>query len=204
MDEHSGDDLADRIEALEETLDDLRAELRPQRGPLGLPRPPSPRQVLRFADEYAIPAGIAVLEANIRTLELLRGAIRAAERGEDARVRDRTVTASRETLERLDEALADLATALEESDLPRSAAARRLLADARDLNAEIEGRLAAVEREAGTGVDEGETIEIDVEAELDQIRDELGDEADGGPDADRDDDGADTDGDDGDGDESDG
>lgn len=174
------DDLDTRLDELEETLDALREELRPRRGPLGMPRPPSPREVLRFADEYAIPAGIAVLEAQIRTLELLRGAIRAAERDDgDATARDRTVAASRGTLDRLDDALSDLASAFEDSDLPRSADARRLLSEARDLNAEIEGRIAAIERETGSGVDEGEAIEIDVEAELDQIRDEIEDEGDG-------------------------
>lgn len=189
MSERSREDLADRVAELEETLEELRDELGPRRGPFGVPRPPSPREVLRFTGEYAIPAAVAILEANIRTLELLQRVIRTTDRsGDAAGVRGRTAALSRETLSRLDRALAELGTAIEDADLPRDAQARALLSEARDLNDEIAGRLDrsregddAAEAAGDDRPPEADPgVEIDVEDELEQIRDELDDVGEGG------------------------
>ena len=60
-------ELAEVTAELSETLESLRAELQePPEGPLGLPRPPTPRELLRFTEQYTIPTTIALLEAAIR------------------------------------------------------------------------------------------------------------------------------------------
>jgi hypothetical protein len=210
-------DLVTLADELSTTLDELRDELagtrrRPPRGPLGLPRPPTPRELLEFTDEFAIPAAIAGLEATIRTLELLQGAIRLTRAGSEAgergrEVRTRAEDASRRTVDRLDDVLVDLQDAL--AGRPENEEARTLLDDARALRREIDDRLAdsrdrrvggsperderrsterrrsgdgprsaderrptgwaaGAEREAG---DDG--VAIDVDAELDSIREEI-------------------------------
>ncbi|MFB6174209.1 MAG: hypothetical protein ABEI39_06160 [Halobacteriales archaeon] len=159
------DDLEARIEELEGTLREVRDDLRdPPRGPLGLPRPPTPREALRFADEYAIPAAIAILEANLRTLELLQGALRTARRGEDSR--ERVEGIGREAADRIEAALADLQEALQASDLPSDPEARELLAEARELNAELREELETIDGGEAAG---------DVDEELESIREEVGD-----------------------------
>lgn len=212
MGDPADDELADRVSALEGTLEELREELEPQRGPLGLPRPPTPRDVFRFTDEYAIPAAIAILEANVRTLELLQAIIRGA-RGapREDEIRGRATSLGRTTVERVDRALADLGSVIEDADLPRNAEARTLLEEARSLNDEVRNSFASTDRTGRIGVDadpsvpeagdadtddhDEETpddarpgIEIDVDAELESIKDELdedgtvSDEASGAPD----------------------
>ena len=129
-------ELTEATAELSETLKALRSELQePPRGPLGLPRPPSPGEILRFTEQYTIPTVIALLEASIRTLELLAAALRVADgRPLDAATgadrssrtgsletvgevgRDRLAAASRETLRRLDEALAELQSAAAAGD----------------------------------------------------------------------------------------
>jgi hypothetical protein len=125
-------DLADAATELSETLEELRGELEePPRGPFGLPRPPSPTELLRVTERYTIPTVIALLEASIRALELLAAGLRLADgrpldaandrsnqrsgtRSLDAierAGRDRLAKTSRETLRRLDDALAELQSA---------------------------------------------------------------------------------------------
>lgn len=168
------EDLKERVEQLETTLEQLRVELAdPPRGPLGLPRPPTPRELLRVTDQHVIPTTIAILEATIRSLELLQRGLRLAEperaaRGEAANLRARTEELSHETLERLDDALAELQRALEESSLPRNPEARDIVEDARRLNEDIRDRLASAED--GHATDRGD---IDVDSELQSIKDEL-------------------------------
>lgn len=174
MTDRARDDLEDRIDELEATLEALRAELGPERGPMGLPRPPRPREFLRFTDEYAIPAAVAAMRANIRALELVQAGIRAtdAERaaGDAGRaVRDRATEAGSATLDRLDGALSDLESAMEGRGTPANPEARALLSEARRLNDEIRDRVA-VESRAG----ESEAVRIDVESELESIREEVG------------------------------
>lgn len=176
------DDLARAVADLVASLGDLRDDLAPRRprGPPGLPLAPRPAEVLRFADDHAIPTAIAVLEANVRALELLRAAIRLADPdreaapagGESAVARAGTV--GREALVRADEALDDLVAAVEEGALPPDADARAVVEDARRLRAEIDDRLAAAERSADGGDSDAS---VDVEAELESIRSEVDGEA---------------------------
>ena len=174
------DELTERVAELEDTLRELRREVQrpppPPRGPFGIPRPPTPGELLRFADQQAIPAVIAILEANVRALELLQGAIRLADSGriaaeESAEVRDRAERASRVTLDRLDGALGELQRELDHGDLPRNDEARSILEDARQLRDEVRDRLAtststgeegdswtdAEERDGDNGDNEGNT-----------------------------------------------
>jgi hypothetical protein len=212
----SGDrEVAATAEELAEVLSELRAELREgRRGPFGLPAPPRPGEVLRFTDEHAIPFAIAVLEANIRALELLQGAIRLVESGqrtgEEARAtRDRAASLSRATLDRLDDALADLETAATGRELPPDESARSIVEEARRLRAELsdaldgEGTGGATDADdpddadnggaapgvdplddAGGATDEAgdgaastggaDDVPVDVEGELQSIKEDLG------------------------------
>jgi hypothetical protein len=200
-----GDDLEDTAAELARVLSDLRAELErererrgsptPPRGPLGIPRPPSPREVLRFADEVAIPAALAILEANVRLLEALQRGIRMAETGRDVqeggeRAADRATAAGRETLSRLEGALADLQRAVEGDDLPENETARDLLEDARRLRDEVAAELddRAPDRSAGAWSDgpqetageavgsEENAVDVDVEGELETLKDRYGED----------------------------
>lgn len=144
------DELATAAADLEASMRDLRRDLerRAPRGPLGLPRPPTPGEFLRFADEAAIPALVAVLEANIRVLEALQKAIRLADGSRELRDRgaeagaDAAAVGAR-TLERLDDALAEFQRVAEERGLPENEAAREVLQEARTLRAELDQRVRA-------------------------------------------------------------
>lgn len=213
-------DLEDAVEELSETLTDLRAELRePPTGPLGLPRPPTPGEVLRFTEQYTLPALISLLETSIRMLELLSASIRLVQDGpidpdrppssrDDGDRWDRLASVGRTTLEALDEALAELQTAAPSAQ-PAGPEVQRLLEEARDLGAEVDARLAdattdrtgrevheidvqkgrdggdaddGLQDPRGTGrdgkgdvsaVSGDETADVDVDAELESIKDEL-------------------------------
>lgn len=203
----SDDDLARAADDLADALRDLRADVGPRRGPLGLPRPPRPSEVLRFADEAAIPAVVAVLEANIRILEALQQGLRLArkgqevgQRGDEARgraadARDRASDVSRATLRRVDSALEDLQTAFESGELPEDSPARPVLEDARELRREIDRRLQetaeqehTLDEYEGDGAegpaarDLNDGVKVDVDAELDSLRDRYRDDAGDGSD----------------------
>ncbi len=173
------DNLEASVRELTATLEELQSELRdpPARtGPLGLPRPPSPGELLRFTEQYTIPALISLLEANVRLLELLAAALRVAdgrpleatEELTDAGGRLEAVraegeglaAASRATLQRLDEALAELQTAAE-GGTPDDPDVRRLLSQARELRSEVDERLAEAES-APASTDEG-AVRVDVD-----------------------------------------
>lgn len=219
-------ELAAVADDLAETLAALQAELEgppePPRGPLGLPRPPTPREALRFADQVAIPATIAVLEANVKLLRALQRAIRLADTEREVRDRgtaatERAVSASRAGLSRLERALDDLQAAVQESDLPSDETARDLLQDARRLRAEIDDRLADAQQRAdesatgtGAGGDGGdsatggeggdrdeavadEPVQVDVEGELESLKQRYG-EDDGSEDGSETSEGGDADG----------
>lgn len=214
-DEHSTespDELADRVDELESTVRDLRAQaLQPPRGPFGLPRPPTPREFVEFTDRFAIPATVAFLEANIKalqafqaTLRMLRGADEARERTATARAR--TAELGSKTLDALDSALNDLKHAYEEGTLPDDPEARSVLLDAQRLTDEIRDELSDVGTTTGRTRAFGPRDELDatrgdatkdprvdpeeVETELDVLRDEFGDET---PDSDRTDESGDGD-----------
>jgi len=210
----------DRIAELEQRIEELSAELRaPPRGPLGLPRPPTPGELLAFVDDHAIPTTIAILEANVRALKALRGTIgllrRAEERdpGDRSRaIRDRTDSVAREAVAELDRAVSDLATAIEGEGLPDDRKARSVLQEIRSVRDEVADALeasgATEEDSGGSDTGEGESddrradersdgggVEVDVESELESIRREMrGEEATGDGDESEDGDGTSGDG----------
>jgi hypothetical protein len=211
--ERDDDDLATVTAELSRELRELRAELEsdrrdPPRGPLGLPRPPRPREFLEFADEVAIPGTIAILEANIKLLEALQRAIRLADTERRARQRsgevgteaaDRAGEVGQKALERVQGGLEDLRTAIEGGTVAGERPGSDILDDIEELESEIDARIDASrerrrdDRENGSGVsassadsvgdgtnDRGreDGPEVDVDAELDSLRDQYGDEDD--------------------------
>ena len=208
MTDRRDDELAELVADLQATLRELQDEIegdgrrigrRPPRGPAGLPRPPTPREMLAFASDYAIPTTIAFLEANVRALEMLQRVLRFGDPDrtieEGRRALDgRAARMGRDTVAALNEALARVETEIEEGSLPRSGDARDILEDARRLNRDVgdwirdaetdadESRSRIRSDEAEEATAEDVAIEIDVDSELDSIRDEVrGDE--GGADA---------------------
>jgi hypothetical protein len=195
----------ERVGELEERIEELSEELRaPPEGPFGLPRPPTPGEVLTFVDDHAIPTTIAVLTANVRALKALRAAIRLLRRTEErdlpetGRLRDRTDAVAREAVTELDRAVSDLATAIEGEGLPDNDEARSVLQEIRAVRDEVADALTsgnAMDDPAGAegsstggdgdeatagGGDGGTGVEIDVENELESIKKEMrGDGTDG-------------------------
>lgn len=203
-DDPDREELVARLDELEATLSELRSELdSEQRGP---PQPPSLGDLLRFTEQYTIPTLIAILEATVRSLELLRRTLRLAD---PARAASEEADAARSQLdqvgteagEQLAGALSELRTALSATELPENEESRRLVADARELTSEIENRLRDAEqtvrtqrsgeasRESnGVMIDVNEestadadeesstpagTAAVDVDAELESIKQEL-------------------------------
>jgi hypothetical protein len=176
-DSASEKDLARLAADLARSLRDLQRELEP--GRRRRLRPPSPRELLRFTDEVAIPGAILILEANVRALRLLQRAIRLADPdrsvtdGQDTPVRDRAVQLSQTTVQKLDDVLADVQDAIE--GRPTDDEAERVLQEARSLRDEIDDRLAA-EADADEPDPDPEasaTVPVDVDAELQSIKDDL-------------------------------
>lgn len=176
-DEPSPEELEARLEELADSVEELREELQP-RGPFGLPRPPTPAELAGFTAEYTIPAAIAGLEATVRSLELLQAALRAAD-PESRRTerRERARRAGDAVLDRLDDALADIRTAVEDADAPPNPAARELLKETRRLSEEVRD---AIEEPHPTedGTESDPTAAID--EEIQTIRRELDDGAENG------------------------
>lgn len=175
------DELADAVRELTRTLEDLRQELdgssRRRRPRL---RPPTPRDVLAFADEVAIPAALAGLESSIRALEAFQRGLELVRT--EREVRDRTTDAAtaagtradevRETtLSRLDTVLSELQRAASSGALPADEDARDLLAEARQLRDEVDSRLREATRgsepepgrAASSESSASSAVEIDIE-----------------------------------------
>jgi len=201
MSSRDDEELTVLLADLERTLTDLRSAidedvrrgLRDERRPRR--RPPTPGEILRFTEEYTLPTVIALLEATVQSLELLRAVLRLAGPGSTADdLRGRL--ASRRTPETaaLRDAMADLRDALTGADLPEDSAARSVLTDARELTAEIDDRLeettsdrrreAPARRERdpsprGVAIDveeEGDDA-VDVDAELASIKESMAEES---------------------------
>lgn len=178
------DELSDVLRELRDELRDARRERDEQSDGLGidLPSPPSPGELLKFTDERLIPAAVAVLEANIRALELLQGAIRLARpdrAGENAAAaRAHAESLSRSTLERLDGVLADLQEAAADGTLPPNAQARDVITEARRLREEIDAALAPATDEPGADADghpdEADSGESSGEPDEERRRDPFG------------------------------
>lgn len=186
-------DIGPLVSDLVRTLQELEEEFEP-RTESGLPRPPSPRELMRLTSDVGIPGVILLLRTNIEALKLLQRALRLAEGrppttgSGGSEVRQRAEQVSRTTLSRLDGALAGLQHAVE--GRPGDADARELVDEARDLREDVEQKLAdrtdgespaldeAGEDEstvAGSEADEvvDESVPVDVDAELRSIKDEF-------------------------------
>lgn len=143
------EELAAQLDELESTLNELRSELRSDRR-RGPPKPPSLGELLRFTEQYSIPTLIALLEATIQSLELLRRTLRLADPGRAARAegdaaRTQLDRVGNEAGEQLANALGELRTALSTTELPENTESRRLLEDAYGLTDDIEQRLRDAE-----------------------------------------------------------
>ncbi|TKX71081.1 hypothetical protein [Halorubrum sp. SP9] len=153
------DDLEERLDELEDVLGELRADLREtERDRRGPPRPPRLSELVRFTEQYTIPTLIALLETTIKSLELLQGTLRLADPGRSVAegaegAGDRLADVRDGATAGLSRSLSELRTALSEADLPEDAASRSIIADARDLTAEIESRIDEGRREADAARD---------------------------------------------------
>lgn len=187
MSEPSNEELRRRVAKLESALEELRREIESS-GPPTPPRRPSSREMLRFTERAAIPALIVLLETNIRILRSLQRSIRAGEggSGRGTATSDVAATVGRQTLDRVDDVLGDVQRVLEAD--PRPQAATEVLEEASRLRDELEAYVDQATRTADHqhAREKGTTIEIedpdasddgiDVDAELDSIRDEVRDD----------------------------
>lgn len=137
------------------------------------------RDLARFTSEVAIPGLILLLKTNIQALELLRRAIRIAEGREprqkrvDSEVRERAERLGQVTLARLDDVLAELQGAVEER--PQNDRSVQLIEEARDIRQQIQ-------EEFETDSEDVDEVDIDVEAELRALKDDIDDPDDGNSD----------------------
>ena len=173
----SDDDLTALITDLVTTLQELETEVEPTTDS-GLPRPPTPGELLRFTSDVTIPAIILVLKTNIEALKILRRALRMAEGRPAAtgsasnEVRQRASDLSRATLSRLDGALTDLQQAVEGT--PEDEEARELIQEAQQLRRQIQDRLTdETAASADAEPDQVTDVPVDVDAELRSIKDDI-------------------------------
>ncbi len=195
MSDRGEPDITRLIRDLVRELQRLQRELEPNRRR----RMPTGHELSRFTSEVAIPGIILILETNIRALQLLRRTIRLAE-GRDPRganetaspaVRRRAEELGQTALVRLDSTLAEVQSSLEEQSA--SDEAEQLLTEARELQAKIQQRLepdGSDTTETGVDPTESDPVGIDVDAELESLKDNLEDD-DGSDEADGSDDGDD-------------
>lgn len=171
--------ISRELSELVRTLEDLRHELEPgdRRGL----QPPTVNELRRFTTDVTIPALILVLETNVRALKLVQRALRMAqEGGGTARTPGasdlgrRTYDVTREALARLDDVLADVDDALQ--DTPTDDEARDLLGEAMDLQSTLETQLREYDSTVRSDDDRPGTVPVDVEAELEAIKDQLDDD----------------------------
>lgn len=187
--------MADEDPAVTELLSDLTLELRRlnrEVEPEGGPRLPTRQELSRLTSEVAIPGLILLLKTQIRALQLLRRAIRIADGrepttgdGTAGQVRDRAERLGQTTLAQLDIVLEELQAAVEAR--PDDERAQDIIDDARDIRGQIQEELDAEPADPDTAVG------IDVETELQRLKDEV-DGADEPRDGDEGDSGAGTDG----------
>jgi len=173
----SDDDLTALITDLVTTLQELETEVEPTTDS-GLPRPPTPGELLRFTSDVTIPAVILILKSNIEALKLLRRALRMADGRPTStgsasdEVRRRASDLSRATLSRLDGALTDLQQAVEGT--PEDEEARELIQEAQQLRDQIRDQLADETGERGDSEPAQVTdVPVDVDAELRSIKDDI-------------------------------
>ena len=169
-------DVTELLADLTRELQDLQREVKPDE------ERSLRRDLARFTSEVAIPGLILLLKTNIQALELIRRAIRIAEgrqprRGRaDSEVRERAERLGQVTLARLDDVLSELQGAVE--DRPEDDQSVELIEEARAIRKQIQ-------EEFETDNEDVEAVDIDVEAELRALKDDLddGDRADGDSDS---------------------
>ncbi|SFB95336.1 hypothetical protein SAMN05444422_103217 [Halobiforma haloterrestris] len=162
------DELAEAIRELTRTVDELRRELESSSSRRGSPRPslrpPTPRELLAFTDEVALPAALAVLKASVRALESFQRGLELVRTEREVRDRadeastvagDRAASLRETTLTQLDTVLGQLQRAASEGALPADEEASDLLSEARALRDEVDERLrqATTDRESATDGD---------------------------------------------------
>lgn len=158
------EELARRVEDLEESLRGLQSELKDEHR-RGL-RPPRPTELLRLADQHAIPIAIAFLEAHIHALKLLQGLIRAT--GASASASQQSEAFAERAVGRLDALISDLSS----TPLPDHPEARDVLEQAESLRDDLAEKN---EQAAAFTEDDPTDIGIDVDEELDAIKSDMGD-----------------------------
>ncbi len=169
MSDSSADpDTAQLLAELTRTLRELEQDVEPERRL----RLPTPGELSRFTSEVAIPGLILILRTNIRVLELLRRTFRLADGrqptesgGTATEVRDRAEQLGSASLSRLDDVLTELQSALSAREGNEDVEA--LLSRARELQTELEAELTA------DGTAESDPVDIDVEAELRALKDNV-------------------------------
>lgn len=168
--------VEDQLTDLTRTLEQLQHQLERDRRPPFAPRPPRLSELRTFTSEVAIPGLVLLLETNVRALKLLQRTLRLAEEGEAAgsEATARANELGSAALDRLDDALADLQSAL--AGEPSDSEARELLADAQSLQEEIQDSLAD-----GDSQPDESGPSVDVEAELQSIKDQVDDDDDEKP-----------------------
>lgn len=164
--------LPELVGELITSVEQLQTQIDDSRGPL---RPPTPGQLARFTSEVTIPALVLALKTNVRALRIVQRALRMADGrdpgGNDTPTgRERATALGRATIDRLDGTLSELQSALE--GRPPEDEARELLERVQTLQSEIDAQLAAdtPERDADTA---GESVDVDVDAELRSLKDDV-------------------------------
>jgi hypothetical protein len=149
---------------------DLVRSLRTIRRELESPRGSRGRgldRLFRFTSEVTIPAAILLLETNIRALVLLQRAFRLAEDPDADRGSSDASALGQTVVDRIDDALADVQTAVENASIDERT--QDSVTEARELNDRLATRL-----EDESGADE-QTASVDVDAELESLKDEFED-----------------------------
>jgi hypothetical protein len=162
-----------------ELLADLTRELRSLQQEVEPDRDRSLRRDLaRLTSEVAIPGLILLLKTNIQVLQLLRRAIRIADgrnprqSRETGEMRERAEQLGQVTMAQLDNVLTELQGAVEER--PDSDRSVQLIEEARSIRQQIQDELDT----DGEGVEDADEVDIDVEAELRALKDDLDDQPD--------------------------
>jgi hypothetical protein len=162
-----------------ELLADLTQELRSLQQEVEPDRDRSLRRDLaRLTSEVAIPGLILLLKTNIQVLQLLRRAIRIADgrnprqSRETGEMRKRAEQLGQVTLAQLDNVLSELQGAVEER--PDSDRSVQLIEEARNIRQQIQDELNT----DGESIEDADEVDIDVEAELRALKDDLDDQPD--------------------------
>lgn len=154
--------LSKLVAELAGAVADLQREMSGNRGRRG--RGSGVDRLLRFTTDVTIPATILVLETNLRALGLLQRALRLANESERDYESTSVPTVGRSVVDHIDDALADVQSAVQSSAVNEQT--RDQLEEVRELNRQLESRLAELSTDDGD--DEGATV--DVEAELESIK----------------------------------